>query len=136
LSETPEPVSEQAPVVVEQPTEQKLQVPAGEAANNVTFGVAVAISFVASAITAACMLVAYDHFLAKKIISVDVKGFVQEQQDLYLAGKISDEQLKQNYAALKAAVEKIPRNRVVIMGDAILGGAEKLELPSANTTNK
>jgi len=53
-----------------------------------------------------------------------------------LAGKISDEQLKQNYAALKAAVEKIPRNRVVIMGDAILGGAEKLELPSANTTNK
>jgi len=94
----------------------------------ITLGMVVSVAFVASAITAATMLVGYDHFLAKKVLSVDVKGFVEQQQELYLAGKITDEQLKQNYANLKTMVEQIPRNRVVLMGDAVLGGAEKLDV--------
>lgn len=96
--------------------------------SGMTLGMVVAVAFVASAITAASMLVGYDHFLAKKVLSVDVKGFVEQQQELYLAGKITDEQLKQNYANLKTMVEQIPRNRVVLMGDAVLGGAEKLDV--------
>lgn len=113
----PEEVVEVSPVVV-QPGEDQA----------VSFGMVAAIAFVASAITAATMLVGYDHFIAKKVLSVDVKGFVDQQQELYLAGKVTDEQLKQNYANLKAVVESIPKNRIVLMGDAVLGGAEKLDI--------
>lgn len=94
----------------------------------ITLGMVAVVSFVVAVITGASMLVGYDHFIAKKVLSVDVKGFIEQQQELYLAGKISDEQVKQNYANLKAVVEQIPRNKIVLMGDAVLGGAEKLDV--------
>jgi len=97
---------------------------------SIPLGMTAVISFMITVITAGIMLVAYDHFMAKKFLVVDVKGYVEQQQELYLAGKITDDQLKQSYVALKAAVEKIPRNRIVLMGDAVLGGAEKLDISS------
>lgn len=96
----------------------------------ISLGMTAMVSFMTTLITAGIMLVAYDHFMAKKFLTVDVKGYIEQQQELYLAGKINDDQLKQSYVALKAAVEKIPRNRIVLMGDAVLGGAEKLDISS------
>lgn len=94
----------------------------------ISFGMVVAIAFTAAIISAAAMLVAYDHFMTIKFLSVDVKGFVQEQRELYIAGKITEDQLRQRFVDLKSVIEKIPRNRVVLMGDAVLGGAEKIDL--------
>lgn len=95
------------------------------------FGTSIAITIMATLIINAAMLMAYDHFVAKKFISVDVKGFVEQQQALYLAGKITDEQLQKNYAALGDVVKAIPKNRVVLMGDAVLGGVEKIDVSTS-----
>ena len=74
------------------------------------------------------MLIGYDHYVAKKFVSIDVQGYVDQQRELYFAGKITDEQLKQSYAKLKATVEKLPKDRIVLMGDAVLGGVERIDL--------
>ena len=66
----------------------------------------------------------YDRFFIQKVVSLDVKGFIAEQRDLYLSGKISDEQFRANIDRLEARVKSIPRNRVVIMGDAVIKNAE------------
>ena len=66
----------------------------------------------------------YDHFFIKKIVSLDIKGYIAEQRDLYLAGKINDEQFRANIDKLEARVKSIPSNQVVIMGDAVVKNAE------------
>lgn len=101
------------------------------ATQGVSLGVCVVIAFMASITTGAVSIMGYDHFRAKKFLSVDVKGYVEQQQELYVAGKITDEQLKQSFVALRQVVEKIPKNRIVLMGDAVLGGVEKLDLSVA-----
>lgn len=93
-------------------------------------GMTILVSFMTTLMTGLLLLTGYDHFIAKKFMVVDVKGFIDQQQTLYLAGKINDAQLNQSFEALKNAVAKIPKNRIVFMGDAVLGGAEKLDLSS------
>lgn len=66
----------------------------------------------------------YDRFLIKKIVSMDIKGYIAEQRDLYLAGRINDEQFRANIDKLEARVKSIPSNQVVIMGDAVVKNAE------------
>jgi hypothetical protein len=90
-------------------------------------GVVVISAFV-SVFSISVALVAYDHFVAKKFVSIDVKGYVEQQQELFMNGKINEDQLKQNYAALKTVVQNIPKNKVVLMGDAVLGGVEKIDI--------
>ena len=66
----------------------------------------------------------YDRFFIQKVVSLDVKGFIAEQRDLYLSGKISDEQFRANLDRLEAKVKSIPKSQVVIMGDAVVKNAE------------
>lgn len=66
----------------------------------------------------------YDRFFVQKIVAVDVKGYIAEQRDLYLSGKINEEQLKANIDRLEKVVTSIPRSKVVIMGDAVIKNAE------------
>jgi len=66
----------------------------------------------------------YDRFFVQKIVAVDVKGYIAEQRDLYISGKINEEQLKANIDKMEKAVTSIPRNKVIIMGDAIIRNAE------------
>lgn len=94
-------------------------------------GTSVAIAIMASLILNALMLMAYDHFMVKRFVSLDVKTFVEQQKNLYLAGKISDDQLRKNYETLGTAVKSMPKNYVIFMGDAVLGGVDKIELPQS-----
>ena len=70
---------------------------------------------------------AYDRFFAQKIVTFDLKGFIKEQKELYMKGEIDDAQFKRNVDRVEALLNTVPRNRVVIMGDVVLKGAEKLE---------
>ena len=80
----------------------------------------VAISFGAS-LTA---IFGYDRWYAQKIVAVDIKGYIARQRESYLAGKMSDDELKKSFDRLEAVITAIPRNRVVIMGDAVVRNAE------------
>lgn len=71
----------------------------------------------------------YDRFFAQKIIAVDMKGYIAKQRDLYMEGKLSDEQFRANVDRLEDAVKGIPSNRVAIMGDVVLKNAEQKQLP-------
>ena len=73
-----------------------------------------------SALVTALMLAAYDRYYAQKIVALDVKGYIAEQRDLYLAGKINDAQLKESFDRLEKAKEKVPGNRVIILGDVLV----------------
>lgn len=124
------------PETLGQPAEEEIMAAPGTrqpVSNGVSFasvsftGVVVISAFV-SVFSVFAALVAYNHFVAKKFVSIDVKGYVEQQQELFMNGKINEDQLKQNYAVLKAVVQNIPKNKVVLMGDAVLGGVEKIDI--------
>lgn len=73
-----------------------------------------------SAFVCAASLFAYDGFFALKIATLDVKGYVSEQRDLYFAGKISDEELRENIEKLRSLVRSQPRNVVILTEDVVV----------------
>lgn len=98
------------------------------ASPTVSLGMAVIISVFVSAITVGGGLVAYDHFRAPKIVAVDIKGYIEKLRDLYLAGKINQQQLTQGFDNMEKVVNRLPSNNVVVMGDAIIKGVKKVDL--------
>ena len=66
----------------------------------------------------------YDRWYTQKIVAVDIKGYIARQRESYLAGKMSDDELKKSFDRLESVITAIPRNRVVIMGDAVVRNAE------------
>jgi hypothetical protein len=72
------------------------------------------------AAVSAGMIAGYDRWFAQKIVALDVKGYIAEQRDLFISGKINEEQLKQNFDRLEKVKEKVPGNRVIILGDVLV----------------
>lgn len=66
------------------------------------------------------ILAVYDRYIAQKIVALDVKGYIAEQRDLYLSGKINDTQLKESFDRLEKAKERVPGNRIIILGDVLV----------------
>ena len=83
----------------------------------------VAISFGASLVA----IYGYDRWYAQKIVAVDIKGYIARQRESYLAGTMTDDELKKSFDRLEAVITAIPRNRVVIMGDAVVRNAETVK---------
>jgi hypothetical protein len=79
-----------------------------------------AVSFGASLATIA----GYDRWYAQKVVAVDIKGYIAQQRDNYLAGKLNDDELKRSFDRLETVITAIPKNRVIIMGDAVVRNAE------------
>ena len=66
----------------------------------------------------------YDRYFALKLVAVDIKGYLADQRDMYVAHKINEEQLNQAIDRLGAAVDRIPKNRAVVMADAVIRNVE------------
>lgn len=81
------------------------------------------VVLVSLGISVASILV-YDRYFATRIVAVDIKGFIAAQRDLFVQGKINDEQLQQNIESLERVIENVPANEVVIMGDAVVRNAK------------
>ena len=88
-----------------------------------------AISLLVSMLVSAGSVYVYDRFYAQKIVAVDIKGYIATQRDLYLSGKETGKEFRANIDKLAAAVKSIPKNRVAIMGDAVIKNAEIEKLP-------
>ena len=76
--------------------------------------------------SSAASIVVYDRYFATRIVAVDIKGFIAAQRDLFVQGKIDDDQLRKNIESLEKAIENIPSNEVVIMGDAVVRNAKTI----------
>ena len=88
-----------------------------------------AISLLVSMLMSAGSVYVYDRFYAQKIVAVDIKGYIATQRDLYLSGKETGKEFRANIDKLAAAVKSIPKNRVAIMGDAVINNAKIEKLP-------
>jgi len=69
---------------------------------------------------------AYDRFVAQKVLKVNMKQYLEDQSQLYFAGKLTQDQLMANLDKYIATIKNQPKNRVVILEDVIASGAEKL----------
>lgn len=72
-------------------------------------------------------IVGYDRWYAQKVVAVDIKGYIAQQRDNYLAGKLNDDELRRSFDRLEAVITAIPKNRVIIMGDAVVRNAETVK---------
>lgn len=81
------------------------------------------VSFGTSLVT----IFGYDRLYAQKVVAVDIKGYIAQQRDSYLAGKLNDDELKRSFDRLESVITAIPKNRVVIMGDAVVRNAETVK---------
>ena len=86
-------------------------------------GVCLVVSLGASLAT----IVGYDRWYAQKVVAVDIKGYIAQQRDNYLAGKLNDDDLRKSFDRLEAVITAIPKNRVIIMGDAVVRNAETVK---------
>ena len=53
--------------------------------------------------------------------------YIARLRESYLAGKMSDDEPKKSFDRLESVITAIPRNRVVIMGDAVVRNAETVK---------
>lgn len=86
-------------------------------------GTCLAVSLGASLATVA----GYDRWYAQKVVAVDIKGYIAQQRDSYLAGKMNDDDLRKSFDRLESIITSIPKNRVIIMGDAVVRNAETVK---------
>jgi len=87
----------------------------------------IAICVVVSIGASLATIAGYDRWFAQKVVAVDIKGYIAQQRDDYLAGKMNDDELKKSFDRLETVITAIPKNRVIIMGDAVVRNAETVK---------
>ena len=93
---------------------------------------AIIMSLAVSIAMSALTVWVYDFRYAQKVVSVDIKGFVANQRELLLTGKITEDQFRKSFDYLKSVVDAIPSNRVVLMGDLVVRNVDKINLDKSN----
>ena len=113
----------------ELPSNNKTQQDAIKSDNQEGMGIPVVacICLLVALITSFASVYSYDRWYAQKIVAVDIKGYIAQQRDNYMAGKLTDEELKRSFDHLENVVIAIPKNRVVIMGDAVVRNVETIK---------
>jgi hypothetical protein len=79
-----------------------------------------------SLLVSCASLSAYDTFWARQVVAVDLQGFLAEQRELFIAGKIDDEELQRRMDSLERLVDGIPRRHAVILGEVAVRNIEVL----------
>lgn len=107
----------------EPPRELPTQLPKPQSLFVSVLMLCLAVSIVASL----AAIAGYDRWFAQKVVAVDIKGYIAQQRDSYLAGKLNDDELKRSFDRLESVITAIPKNRVIIMGDAVVRNAETVK---------
>lgn len=96
---------------------------AAPAATPSWFGIAI-LCVLVSVASSIATIAAYDSWYAQKLVAVDIKGYISEQRDKYIAGKLTDDELKRSFDKLEQVVTAIPKNKAVLMGDLVVRNVE------------
>ncbi len=67
-----------------------------------------------SVIVTVLTLVVYDRYFAQRIAYIDIRAYMEDQREKYLAQKITDEQLSKNIDHVKEVVDRLPKNVVLL----------------------
>lgn len=129
ISTTPKPAT--AEVLTPIPETKKEAVPAAAAPPRPPQFVSVkvliqAVLFVSLAMSI-MSLVVYDRFFAVKVASFDLPAFLLQIKTARAENKISDEQAGKLVDGVRAQIDALPPNYVVITGDVILGNAIRVK---------
>jgi hypothetical protein len=87
------------------------------------------INVLVSLLISVGVLYVYDKYYAQKIVAFDLKGYIIGLRDMYVSGKINDEELKRAIDIAYAVIKNQKKNKVVLMGDVILTPVERIEYP-------
>jgi archaellum component FlaF (FlaF/FlaG flagellin family) len=87
------------------------------------------VNILVSLMVAIGVVYVYDKYYAQKIVAFDLKGYIIGLRDMYLAGKINDEDLKKAIDMAYDVIKSQKKNKVVIMGDVILSPVEVIDYP-------
>lgn len=103
--------------------------PAEPDKSSVGIPVVISLCLFIAIITSLTSLYVYDRWYVQKMVAVDIRGYITEQRNAYIAGKLTDEQLKGKFDDLERVVTSIPKNKIVIMGDAVVRNVEVVKIP-------
>lgn len=87
----------------------------------------IVLCLMVSVATSAMTLWVYDRKFATKIVSYDLKGYVEQQALDFAAGKITQEQSTQNIIKLGETMKNVPANIAVITSDVAVRNIEPLK---------
>jgi len=87
----------------------------------------VAMMIVVSLFSSTAAVAVYDRFFAQKIVTINLRQYMENQRDLYLSGKLTADQVKQNLDGFIASVKAAPKNKVILLEDVVANSTEKLE---------
>ena len=74
----------------------------------------------------------YDHFFASKVVVVDLTGFVKEQKELFIQGRIGEADVAERLAQFQKFVKKQPKNLTVITKDVVLANGREVSFSMGN----
>ncbi|AEA33612.1 hypothetical protein [Hippea maritima] len=80
------------------------------------------VSLIVSLIVSVGSLYYYHRHFAPKIVAINFNDFLNQQEKLFIVGKINQQQLKDNLKRGLLVVKKQPKNAVVLAGRCVLRG--------------
>jgi len=93
----------------------------GEVKKQITFFKMIINIIIINIIFTLGSLFLYDKYKAIKIKTIDLQGFIQEQKQLYVLKRVTEDDIKKNLDMLEKKITQMPKNTVVITSDVILG---------------
>lgn len=87
----------------------------------------VVVALLASIASSVMSTYIYHRKFAPKIAAIDVKGFVDRQREDFVANRIDEEGLKKNMMKLDAALQAVPDDTIVLMGDVVVKNVDIIE---------
>lgn len=103
----------------------------GSAKSNMDIMIAVVIRLLLSIAVSAASIYIYDQYFAQKVVMIDILGYVDQQKQLYLSGKISEEEWRAIPDDIDRAMNKeikAHKNTVILIKDAVIRNARKIEI--------
>lgn len=92
-----------------------------------SFIATVIISLTMSLVASLSVVAFYDQRYAQKIVTMDLQGYIREQRNKAVSGKISDEDLRKNIDTMEAALLAEPANHVVLLKEVVLRNAREIK---------
>ncbi|MFN4245750.1 MAG: hypothetical protein ACK4F9_06350 [Brevinematia bacterium] len=87
------------------------------------------VNILVSAIVAVLALFVYTHkFAAPRISIVDLSGYLIGLRNLYLQGKITEDEAKKKIDEAVGIIQERAKNRIVLSAEVVLGKNSKVEV--------
>ncbi len=95
--------------------------------NKLTVG-AVILLLIVNIIVSIITVSLYDRYFARRIAFIDIRGYMLDRKQLFLAGSITEKQFTESVDKIEKALLKTDKRTVVLLGDAVVRNAEKINI--------